>query len=137
LCLSNPGILNDFNWEHYKRQIASDIVDYLVANPATHLGELTRICYELCKLNDFSHLKRLDDGQQKVEKARDAVCRLKQLVEPHQDAKEEQDDIKVRQELAARNLRENAAVRQKLESIKTRYMALVGSDNAQTRGFEL
>lgn len=137
LCLSNPGILNSFSWENYKRQIASDVVDYLVANPELHLGDLTKICYELCKLTDFSHLKPLDDGPQKVDKARNAVNQLKQLVEPHQDLKNEQDDIKRRQEFAARKLRENAAVRQKLESIRTRYMALVGSDNAQGRGFEL
>lgn len=137
LCLSNPGILSGFNWENYKRQIASDVVDYLVSNPAAHLGDLTKICYEICKLTDFSHLKPLDDGPQKVEKARNAVNQLKQLVEPHQDIKKEQDDIKHRQELAAKKLRENAAVRQKLEAIKIRYMALVSSDNAQSRGFEL
>jgi hypothetical protein len=137
LCLSNPGILNSFNWENYKRQIASDVVDYLVANPAAHVGDLTKICYEICRLTDFSHLKPLDDGPQKVEKARCAVNQLKQLVEPHQDVKKEQDEIKRRQELAAKKLRENAAVRQKLESIRNRYMALIGSDNAQGRGFEL
>lgn len=137
LCLSNPGILNNFNWENYKRQIASDVVDFLYANPEKHLGDLTKICYELCKLTDFSHLKRLDDGAQKAEKARSAINQLKQLVEPHQDIKKEQDDIKRRQELAAKKLRENSAVRQKLEAIKARYMALVSSDNAQSRGFEL
>jgi len=137
LCLSNPGILSSFNWENYKRQIASDVVDYLVSNPGAHLGDLTKICYEVCKLTDFSHLKPLDDGPQKVDKARNAVNQLKQLVEPHQDIKKEQDDIKRRQELAARKLRENAAVRQKLEAIRARYMALVSSDNAQGRGFEL
>ena len=137
LCLSNPGILNNFNWDNYKRQIASDVIDYLVANPASHLSDLTKICYELCKLDDFSHLKPLDDGPQKVDRARNAVSQLRQLVEPHQDVKKEHDDIKRRQELAAKKLRENAAVRQKLESIKGRYMALVGSNNAQGRGFEL
>lgn len=137
LCLSNPSTLSNFNWENYKRQIASDVVDYLAGNPGAHLGDLTKICYELCKLKDFSHLKPLDDGPQKIEKARDAVNQLKQLVEPHQDIKKEQDDIKRRQELAATKLRDNAAVRQKLEAIKLRYMALVSSDNAQSRGFEL
>lgn len=137
LCLSNPGILNNFNWQNYKRQIASDVIDYLVTNPSAHLGDLTKICYELCKIKDFSHLKRLDDGPQKVDKAHDAVNQLKQLVEPHQDLKKEQDDIKHRQELAAKKLRENSAVRQKLGVIKNRYMALMGSENPQGRGFEL
>lgn len=137
LCLSNPAVLNRFNWENYKRQIASDVVDFLVVNPDAHIGDLTKICYEICKLTDFSHLKQLDDGSQKAEKARSAVIQLKQLVEPHQDVKRGQDEIKKRQEQAAKKLRENAAVRQKLEAIKVRYMALVSSDNAQSRGFEL
>jgi hypothetical protein len=136
-CLSNPAILNSFNWENYKRQIASDVVDHLVDHPATHLGDLTKICYELCRLKDFSHLKPLDDGPQKVERARNAVNQLKQLVEPHQEIEKAQDEIKRRQELAAKKLRENVAVRQKLETIKNRYMALVSSPDVQGRGFEL
>lgn len=137
LCLSNPSILNKFNWENYKRQIASDIIDYLVVNQSSHLGDLTKICYEICKINDFSHLKSLDDGPQKVEKARSSVNQLKQLVEPHQEIKKEHDEIKRRQEQAAIKLKANVAVRQKLEQIKNRYMSLVGADNAQVRGFEL
>ncbi|MCP5143270.1 MAG: restriction endonuclease [Gammaproteobacteria bacterium] len=137
LCLSNPAILNNFNWENYKRQIASDVVDYLVANPDRHIGDLTKLCYELCKLTDFSHLKPLDDGPQKVERARNSVNQLRQLVEPHQDVKKEQDEIKRRQELAAKKLKENAAVRQKLEAIRAKYMAMVSSDDPQGRGFEL
>lgn len=137
LCLSNPSILNKFNWENYKRQIASDVVDFLFQNPEKHIGDLTKICFEICKLNDFSHLKQLEDGTQKVEKARSAVERLKQLVEPHQDLTKEQDDIKKRQNQAAQKLKENKAVREKLDSIKNKYMALVSSENAQSRGFEL
>jgi hypothetical protein len=137
LCLSDPTILSSFNWDNYKRQIASDVVDFLVANPDAHLGDLTKICFELCKISDFSHLKPLDDGPQKVEKARGAINQLRQLVEPHQDAKKEQDAISKRQEQAAKKLRENAAVRQKLEAIRNRYMVLISSDNAQGRGFEL
>jgi len=101
------------------------------------LGDLTKICYELCKLTDFSHLKLLDDGSTKVERARAAVHQLRQLVEPHQELKREQDEIKKRQEAAAQKLRENKAVRQKLESIKNKYMTLISSSDAQSRGFEL
>jgi hypothetical protein len=137
LCLSNPAILNKFNWDNYKRQIASDVIDYLVENPSLYIGDLTKICYEICRLTDFSHLKSLEDGSQKVEKARNSVNQLKQLVAPHQEIKKEQDEIKKRQEKAASKLKANVAVRQNLEKIKNRYMPLVGSSNAQGRGFEL
>lgn len=102
-----------------------------------HVGDITKLCVELCRITDFSHLKQLDDGSQKAERARVAVLQLKQLVETHQEAVNEKNVIKKRQEAAARKLRDNAAVRQKLEAIKARYMALVGSGNPQARGFEL
>lgn len=137
VCLSNPALVGSFDWSNYKWQVASDVVDYLVARPDKHLGDLTKLCYELCSFSDFSHLKQADDAPQKIERARGAVQRLKQLVEPHQDLKKEQDEIRQRQEQAAAKLRQNVAVRQKLAEIKVRYMALVVSTDAQARGFEL
>lgn len=137
LCLSSPSVLSKFNWENYKRQIVSDLIDFLIVDPEKYVGDLTKICYELCKITDFSHLKQLDDGTSKVERARAAVAQLKQLVEPHQEVCREHDEIEKRQELAAQKLRDNVAVRQKLEQIKSRYLTLLCADNAQGRGFEL
>ncbi len=137
LCLSNAEILSRLDWEAYKRQIASDLVDLLVANQNKHLGDLTKICFELCKMDDFHHLQQLDDGSSKVERARLSVKKLKHLVDPHQDLEKEKDDIIKRQQLAAEKLQQSQAVRQKLEEIKKKYLALVSSLSPQTRGFEL
>lgn len=137
LCLSNAEILSRLDWEAYKRQIASDLIDLLVANQNQHLGDLTKICFELCKMNDFHHLQQLDDGSTKVERARSTVKQLKQLVDPHQDLTKEKDDIAKRQQLAAEKLQQSQAVRQKLEEIKKKYLVLVNSSSPQNRGFEL
>ena len=85
--LANPSLLSQFDWNGYKRQVAADIVDYLISRPEQYLGDVTKLCYELCNFRDYSHLQTLDDGAQKAAKARQAVERLRQLVEPHQDAK--------------------------------------------------
>ncbi len=137
LCLSNPSLVSSFNWNNYKWQVASDVVDQLVERPDKHLGDLTKLCYEVCRFSDFSHLQQADDAAKKIGRARDAVQRLKQLVEPHQEVKKEQDEIRLRQEQAAAKLRQNTAVRRKLEEVRTRYTALVVSNDAHARGFEL
>lgn len=54
---------------------------------------MTKVCYEICKITDYSHLTQLEDGVQKATKAKVAVNQLRQLVEPHQDVKKEQEDI--------------------------------------------
>lgn len=136
-CLGNPETLLKIDWQAYKRQIASDLVDSLVFEQSKHIGDLTKICFELCRMNSFYHLEQLDDGNTKVERAEAAIKQLKQLVEPHQDLEKERDHIAKRQELAAHKLHQSQAVRQKLEEIKRKYLSLVGSANSQTRGFEL
>lgn len=137
LCLADPAILGRISWDNVKRQIASDVVDFLVTNPSTHIGDLTKICYELCRLDNFSHLSALEDAQQKIERARNAVAQLKALIEPHEDIRKEQEAIKRRQELAAAKIKSNAAIREKLCNLNLQYMNLLGSANPQSRGFEL
>lgn len=136
-CLSNPAVLATLNWDGYKRQIVSDLVDYLVRGQEKHIGDLTKLCFEACSLTTFSHLEQLEGGSQKAQRARAAIAQLKTLVEPHQDTKKEQEELKQRQQQAQAKLKASAAVRQKLEDIKGRYMTLVSSPNAQSRGFEL
>jgi hypothetical protein len=136
-CLSNPTVLATLNWGNYKRQIVSDLVDYLTRNQDKHLDELTRLCHEVSSITSFRHLEQLDGGAQKAERARIAIAHLKLIFEPHQQAQKEQEDLIERQRKAAEKLKTNAAVRQKLEEIKTRYMSLVMSQDVQGRGFEL
>ena len=135
--LPDPTILNLLNWENYKRQIVSDLVDHLSNNQDKHLGALTRLCHEVCSIDKFGHLEQLDGGAEKATRARVAVAQLKSLLEPHEQIKKEQDELAERQRSAAEKLRSNMAVRQRLEQIRNRYMALVTSTNPQGRGFEL
>lgn len=136
-CLANPSVLSALNWDNYKRQIVSDLVDYLAKNQDAHLNDLTKLCHEICSVDTFAHLEQLEGGIEKAARARTAVSQLKSLLEPHEQLKKEQDELAERQKRAAEKLRSNVAVRERLEQIRTRYMALVVSADAQGRGFEL
>ena len=136
-CLANPAVLATLNWDNYKRQIVSDLVDYLCRNQDKYLGDLTRLSYEVCNLSGFQHLEQLEGGAQKAERARSAVEQLRHLVEPQRERQREEDELSERQRRIAEKLKANAAVRQKLEDIKRRYMSLVISQSFQERGFAL
>lgn len=136
-CLANPSILSRLDWASPKRQIVSDLVEYLTANQDDHLADLTRLCYEVCGITSFHHLQQLDEGAQKAERACNAVAQLKQLLETHEQAKKEQHDALERRKRAAEKLRANAAVRARLEDIRTAYTSLVMSKDMQNRGFKL
>ncbi len=136
-CLSNPAILTTLNWDGYKRQIVSDLVDYLTGKSDKYLEDIERLCNEISRISSFKHLEQLEDGAKKAERARKAIAHLRSLVEPHEASKKEKEDLLERQERAAAKLRANMAMRQKLEEIRSRYMTLVTSREVQACGFEL
>ncbi|HEX4076679.1 MAG TPA: hypothetical protein VHX49_14860 [Candidatus Acidoferrales bacterium] len=136
-CLPNRALVGSLNWNNYKRQVVSDLVDILVRDQDGYLRDLTGLCHEVCTLESFTHLEQLEGGVEKAARARSAVAQLKLILEPHEQVKREQDELAERQRRAAEKLQSNSAVREKLEQIKGRYTALVVSPNAQTRGFEL
>src|SRR5579863_7206987 len=67
-CLSNPHVLGTLDWNNYKRQIVSDLVDYLTRGDQ-YVGDLTRLCHEVCSISSFGRLEQLDGGTEKAERA--------------------------------------------------------------------
>lgn len=136
-CIQAPSVLSVADWNNYKRQIVSDVIDQLCSNQEKYLGDIRRLFHEVAKMDNFRHLSMLDDGAKKAERARQAVTELKRIVETHDKATKEVDDIEDRRKNAEKRLKRSAAVRQKLEEIKTTYMGLFSGTSPQQRGFDL
>jgi len=136
-CISDPSVISVADWNNYKRQIVSDIIDYLCSDQDKYLGDIRRLFYEVAKMDNFRHLVMLEDGSKKAERARQAVAELKRILETHDKNVREEDQIEERRKRAAEKLKQSAAVRQKLEEIKTSYMLLLSNTSPQQRGFDL
>ncbi|MGP0019243.1 MAG: hypothetical protein ACLPHP_11785 [Candidatus Sulfotelmatobacter sp.] len=138
-CLADKSVISHVDWQGYKRQIASDIVDSLTTDQDRHIGDLTRLCHEVVGMKSFRHLEELEDGESKADKARRAVADLKELVDAHDDSKREEEAIQKRRKEHAEKLKNSSAVLQKLQQVCQSYMNLVTSRTltSQQRGFEL
>ena len=137
-CMKNNSLLAGCDWiNDTKRDIVSNLIDAMLNSPETYLSDLTNICYDVCNMTDFTHLRQLEDGAIKIKKATDSVTQLKKLVTPHKDKKTEEELIKKRQENTEQKRKKTQASREKLEQIKTDYFSLFVSDNPQKRGFKL
>lgn len=135
--ITDRTFVASFDWTNNKRQVVSDLIDALCAQQERHLPALTRLCSEAASVTDFSHLEQLEDGRQKADRARAAVATLRRLVEPHQKAVDEQQTREERRKREAEMLKSKDAIRQGLESLKQRYMALVSATDPHGRGFDL
>lgn len=104
--ISDPSILARLDWSDYKRNIVTVLIDFLSRNQNTYQNDLLRLMSEITKIDDLSHLARLEDGVEKVKKAKESINALRGLVEDHFDMLEEQ-RLREEQRKTGKSSREN------------------------------
>jgi len=134
---SNPAILAQLNWGDYKRNIIGQLVDFLARRSDELQGDLLRLMTEVARINDFSHLERLDGGVEKAELARKSVAALRKFTAAHEALYEEQKKLEERRQKAHQKMMRTTVVRQKLEELTKESYKLLGSDEPQQRGYRL
>ena len=136
-CISDRAIVNTADWQAYKRQIVSEIVDALCARQEKYFDDIQRLLHETAKVESFRHLEELEDGKQKVDKAKKAVADLRRLVLTHDEVVDEEKLARERRAKAAAQVQNSEAIAQRLNDIRSRYMSLVTSTETNQRGFDL
>lgn len=136
--ISDPTVLSKLNWDTYKRNIVSDLVDYLARNQESYRDDILTLMYELTKITDFSHLEKLEDGAKKAKAAKNSIAALKVLYNSHSHIQEEKKRIKERRAISQKTLDLNKAVNETLVQLKAEYFTLLSqSSKPQLRGYQL
>src|SRR5437899_1167494 len=69
--LNNPQILQRLDFNNYsKRDVISYLLDLMAAHQSLYQDDLICLMSEVVKMNDFSHLERLEDGQNKEKRTK-------------------------------------------------------------------
>lgn len=135
--ISDSSLLARINWEDYKRNIVANIIDFLSNHQETYQNDLLKLMVEVIKIDDFSHLRRLEDGKEKEEHAKNAVVALKKLTIQHYDLMEEEKKKEQKRKKAYEKILKNKGVSERLEVIKKEYFDLISGADPQKRGFKL
>jgi hypothetical protein len=135
--INDSSLLARINWEDYKRNIVANIIDFLSNHQETYQNDLLKLIVEVIKMDDFSHLRRLEDGKEKEERAKNAVVALKKLTIQHYDLMEEEKRKEQKRKKAYEKILKNKGVSERLEVIKKEYFNLISSADPQKRGFKL
>lgn len=135
--LGDSPLLVGVNWDDYKRNVVQSIIERIVRNQTKYQQDLINIMVAVASTNDFSHLERLDDGQQKATDAKRAVRALKNYVTGYEFISTERKQAQERKEAHALRMQQANAVRSKLEELNAEYGRLVTSSDKQARGYML
>jgi hypothetical protein len=135
--LDDPNVLGRLDWSAIKRTIVYTLVEHLARNQAAHQQSLIKLMTEVSHIEDFTHLRRLDDGEAKAKIAKEAVAALKVHLKPHEDLVAEQRAAEKRRQETTQRLERVQGTKEKLAELRKGYFDLIGSNEPQQRGFRL
>lgn len=135
--LSKAELVSQLNWDDYKRNIVSALVDRLSLHEDLFQADLLRLMTEVARIDDYSHLTRLEDGKAKAKKAQASILALRKYVGNPTASDEEEEKAEARRRAAFDALVRTTAVQERLESLTKDYYTLLSSDDSQKRGYML
>jgi hypothetical protein len=135
--ISDTNILSKLDWSDYKRNIVTLLIDFLSRNQSIYQNDILRLMFEITKMADYSHLSRLEDGAEKVRKAKESVDALRGLVMEYFDLLEEQKLTEEQRKLVYEKMLRDRGVREKLGEIEKQYLLLISSHDPHSRGYVL
>ncbi|MCU7934513.1 MAG: hypothetical protein KZQ99_06485 [Candidatus Thiodiazotropha sp. (ex Dulcina madagascariensis)] len=90
-------------------------------NEEVYQRDLIRLMSEVCKVKDYSHLEKLDNGKKKASEAKTAVEALRAQLKGHQNIEQEQKEAEKRRKDAHRKLKKVNAVQEELDKLKVEF----------------
>jgi hypothetical protein len=135
--LSKPELISQLNWDDYKRNIVTAVVDRLALHEDLFQADLLRLMTEVARVDDFAHLLSLEDGKAKAKKAESSVQALRKYVGNPTASDREEEQAEERRRAAFEALVQTTAVQDRLQTLTKDYYDLLSSEDAQKRGYRL
>lgn len=134
-----PTFLAGIDWtspNQYKRDSVSLFVDRLVREQDEHQDVLLNLLVDVATMSDFPQLRRVEDPETKLEAAREAVARLKEVVQPYERTLMERQAARERIDVTKQAAEDRRATAERLDELKERYLEVLALSPVP-RGFAL
>lgn len=135
--IENRAVVGALNWDDLKRNIVRDLVEFLTRDEERYQADLVRLIVEVSRVNDFSHLERLEDGAAKAKQAKLAVAALRTLASSHVHLANELKEVEKRRDETKEKLKRTTAVAERLAKLRDEYFDLIVDKDSNRRGFKL
>jgi len=132
------GLVAQLDWEQTKLHVVADLVDTMARQESRYQEGLIRLMLAVCDFSDFSHLRRLEDGEPKARRAESAVNAVRAQTATYRDQIEERERAEKLRELARAEAQAKRLFQEALEKLRAKYLALVQHEytTPQERGLD-
>lgn len=134
--IKNKVIVSTIDWQgNIKFESASQLIDRMAARPDLYQEDLLRLFEEVADFTDFTHLKRWDDPDLKIQKAKEKVTALRKHVTGHIELLEGKKETEKRKAEAETRRAQTLDYQSKLNNLKDRFIEISSSTNPQNRDY--
>ena len=134
--LSCHDLIARLDWSKYKWMVTAQLIDTLAADQHKHFDDLLNLILITAEMEDPSHLRRVEGGEQKYGAAVEALAALRKQAEPLRKLRSEEDQSSLRRDAERARAAVQRAIADKLTELRTLLHDLV-SKPAQERGYTL
>ena len=132
------AIVSTIDWANQtKYASASELIDRMCARQDFYQKDLIALFEHVINFNDFSHLKRWDDADLKIQRAKDAVEALRKQAKGYFVVIEEKKKTEERKKVVQEKVKNTTALKTKLDELNQKFMDIAISSDAQKRGYGL
>lgn len=136
--ITNKAIVNTIDWANLKKyESVSELIDRMCARKDYFQNDLIALFEQVINFNDFSHLKRWEDADLKIQRAKDAVEALRGQAKGYFELAEEKKKSEERKKVVQQKVQNTTALKTKLDELNQKFMEIATSSDAQKRGYGL
>jgi hypothetical protein len=136
--VSNKGIVATIDWQGQKKyESACDLVDRMSGRPDLYRDDLFALFEAVLNFDDYSHLKRWDDAELKISRAKDSVKALRAHAKGYFQQMQERQQAEERKKKAQHRLSSTTAIKSKLDELNRQFQGIAINTNPQQRGYAL
>lgn len=134
--INNKLIVSTIDFENStKEESVSILIDRMLQRIDIYHDDLLRLFDAVLHFKDFSHLKKWEDAERKIQNAQNAVESLRKHSKGYFQLKEEKERAEQRKKVHELIQREKEVARAKLAQIKNSFMYLASLTNHVERGY--
>jgi len=136
--IQHQSMVATIDWQNQvKYESVSQLIDRMASHPEIYQTDLLNLINYTSSITNFDHLKRWDDAQDKIIKAKSAVQSLKSQTGGYFEALKEQESIAEKRQQHNANINASSDFQKKLSELRESFFQLTKNISPQERGFGL
>lgn len=134
--ISHQEVVSYVDWSQTKYESCSQLIDFMSRRQKTYQDDIFSLISKIVQMKDFGHLKRWDNGDALIKRARESVSRLEKLSKQHISDFNEQLTAQQNRKNNQERLLKTLDYQKQLNSLKERFFEIV-KEPPQQRGYSL